>query len=124
MATITDRPAANLNESSRKVHDPLGRLRGYIRTYVITESLASLLLCLAVCFWAGMLLDYGSFLLGVDWVRDLPRWLRAFLLVAGLCGVAYAAELHKSLKRHPQRGTGVPAGRKLDGFALAQTGLL
>ena len=49
---VTEKPRTlNLVESNRRVADPLRRLRGYIRRYVITESLLVLITCLAACFW-------------------------------------------------------------------------
>jgi hypothetical protein len=100
MATVTERPRTpNLVESHRKVRDPLHHLRGLIRRYVITEALTTLLICLAVCFWLGLLLDYGFFkLFGIDWVQDLPRWFRALLLGGGLLVICFVVELRKAMK--------------------------
>src|SRR5262249_29570395 len=100
MATISERPRRQvLTESSHRVQDPLRRLRGYIRSYVIGESLLVLVTLLAVCFWVGTLLDYGMFrLFGIDFVNDLPRWFRALLLGLGLLAVFFFAEGIKALR--------------------------
>src|SRR5262245_28507259 len=102
MATVTQprQVVANLSDSSRKVRDPLQRLRGYIRGYVLGEALTVLLICLAAWFWIGLALDYGFFkLFGIDWTRDLPRWFRAILLGSGLLATCFVVELRKVLKR-------------------------
>jgi hypothetical protein len=63
------------------VRDPLGRLRRYIRGYVLLEGLAVLVIYLALWFWVGLLVDYGVFrAFTVDWVQELPRGFRAALL--------------------------------------------
>ncbi len=82
MATVTTstRPRS-LADSSQRVRHPLERLRGYIRFYVLAESLAVIALYLAIFFWVSLILDYGAFkLLSVDWVQSLPRWARALVL--------------------------------------------
>jgi hypothetical protein len=99
MATITEKPAPQLSASSAKVRDPLQKLRFYIRAYATSEVLATLLMCLAVFFWISLLLDYGSFLLGLDWVRDTPRGFRAALLGLGLLLVFFIVEIRKMIKR-------------------------
>src|ERR1700730_12740446 len=92
MATVT-KPQRILNrdESQRRGGPPLQRLRGDIRLYVSSEGLAVLLLYLALWFWIGMLLDYGTFkLFGFDQVRVLPHGLRVVVLcglTAGLLAV-------------------------------------
>lgn len=92
MATITKPPQGwNREESDRRVRHPLERLRGYIRFYTSAEGVAVLALYVALWFWIGLLLDYGSFkLLGWDWVQRLPHTFRAVVLgvlVAGLLAV-------------------------------------
>ena len=68
---------------------PLRKLRGTIRTYVTLEGLATVGLFLAVWFWFGLLLDYGSFkTFAFDWVQVAPFGLRA-----GILGVILAALL-------------------------------
>lgn len=62
---------------AERIRHPLDRLRRAIRTYVGIESLALLVLFLSGCFWLGMGFDYGVFkAFGVDWVQELPVWLR------------------------------------------------
>jgi hypothetical protein len=69
-------------ESRRQVTHPLQRLRGYIRLYVGLEGLAVALLYLGLWFWIGLLVDYGFFrAFTIDWVQELPRWVRVVLLV-------------------------------------------
>ncbi|HEV8062955.1 MAG TPA: hypothetical protein VGP68_23950 [Gemmataceae bacterium] len=62
---------------AESIRHPLDRLRRAIRTYVGIESLALLVLFLSGCFWLGLAFDYGLFkAFGVDWVQELPVWLR------------------------------------------------
>src|SRR5262245_606624 len=105
MATVTERTRhTSLAEADRKVHDPLQRLRSYIRRYVITEAITSLFIWLALCVWVSLLFDWGSFkLLGIDWAQvDPHRWFRALLLGGGLILVAFLVEWRKVLKVHTQ----------------------
>jgi hypothetical protein len=90
MATITPRrPARNLIESQRRVHSPLERIRGTIRTYVGLEGAALLLTLVALWFWISFVLDFGPFrLLDWDWVQEVSRPVRALSLGwLFLCGV-------------------------------------
>ena len=117
MATVTERPRTqNLVESHRKVRDPLQQLRGLIRRYVVTEAVTTLLLCVAIFFWVGLLLDFASFkVLGVD----LPRWFRALLLGGGLLAICFVVELRKVLKiRTALTAADVPGGSGLFGKIL------
>src|ERR1700757_4919656 len=73
MATVTtrpfDRPALD-----RRVRHPLQALRGYIRTYVLLEGAAVAVIYLALWFWIGLLLDYGTFwLFAFDWIQELNQ---------------------------------------------------
>ena len=73
MATVTtrpfDRPALD-----RRVRHPLQALRGYIRTYVSLEGAAVALIYMALWFWIGLLLDYGTFrLFAFDWIQELNQ---------------------------------------------------
>lgn len=126
MATVTERPRTqNLVESHRKVRDPLQHLRGLIRRYVVTEALTTLLLCVAACFWVGLLLDFASFKLGIDWVQDLPRWFRALLLGSGLLAICFVVELRKVLKiRTALTAEHVPGATGLFGKVLHDRRLL
>src|SRR5262245_58078754 len=105
MATVTDRThVPSLAEADRKVHDPLHRLRSYIRRYVITEAVTSLLIWVALCVWVSVLFDWGSFkLFGLDWAQlDPHRWFRALLLGGGLLLIAFLVEWRKVLRVHSQ----------------------
>src|SRR5690348_15205111 len=94
MATVTrpfDRPALD-----RRVRHPLQALRGYIRTYVVLEGAAVAVIYLALWFWIGLLLDYGTFrLFAFDWIQELNQNLpestattvRIVLLVALVAGL-------------------------------------
>jgi hypothetical protein len=67
----------------RRVRHPLHALRGYIRTYVTLEGAAVALIYLAVWFWVGLLLDYGTFwLFAFDWVQELNQNLPASTALA------------------------------------------
>ncbi len=101
MATITPpRRSDNLAQVHERVRSPLDRLRKYIRVYVWLEGAAVFMLFLALWFWIGLLLDYGSFKLfnGLDWVRVLPWWIRLSLLVV-LSGTAAALVAFKVVRR-------------------------
>jgi hypothetical protein len=103
MATVTPtRPTINRAEVHRRVRHPLQTLRGYIRMYVLIEGGLIALIYLALWFWIGLALDYGSFQLfgGWDWIQELQsitedsqttdmvvRGVLLGLLVAGLLAV-------------------------------------
>jgi hypothetical protein len=95
MATAaTPTRSRNLAEAHTRVRSPLARLRGYIRTYVSLEGAAVLLVYLALWFWIGLLLDYGSFkAFTVDWVQDLPWSFRCGVLVLLVSGLLAAVAL-------------------------------
>jgi hypothetical protein len=85
MATVdkTSR-VRNVAEASRRVRDPLQKLRGYIRLYVSLEAAAIAILFVAACFWISLALDYGAFkipFLSIDWVQKLHWSVRVALLV-------------------------------------------
>ena len=75
MATVIEpRKAFNAVDTGRRVRHPLDALRGHIRRYVVLEGLAVAILYLAICFWAGLALDYGLFrLFAFDWVQELQQ---------------------------------------------------
>src|SRR5215207_8798394 len=104
MATVT-RPAArrfDLQTANRQVRDPLHKLRGYIRRYVILHAVTSLVICLAAWFWISLFLDYASFqLLTFDWVQDMPRGFRAFMTGGAIFLVWFFVEIRKIIGRHP-----------------------
>ncbi len=61
-----------------RIQNPLTRLRGYIRLYVVLEALAVTGIFLGLWFWIGLIFDYGIFrLTGLDWVQELPWGVRA-----------------------------------------------
>ena len=54
MATVaTPSRVRNVAEASRRVLDPLNRLRFYIRLYVALEATGIVLLFILACFWAS-----------------------------------------------------------------------
>ncbi|HMF20471.1 MAG TPA: hypothetical protein VKE98_24895 [Gemmataceae bacterium] len=103
MATATPtRRTFNRAETDRRVRHPLQALRGYIRMYVLIEGGLIALIYLALWFWIGLALDYGSFKLfgGWDWIQELQgiteesqttdivvRGVLLGILVAGLLAV-------------------------------------
>jgi hypothetical protein len=101
MATVLqNRPQATSEGPQQRVHHPLERLRGAIRSYVVTEGALIVTIFLALWFWVGLLLDYGAFkLFTIDWVQELPRSVRWFLFdgltatLAGLMVVTMAIRL-------------------------------
>jgi hypothetical protein len=100
MATAsTPTRSRSLAEARERVHSPLARLRGYIRTYVSLEGAALLALYLALWFWIGLALDYGFFrLFTIDWVQELPWGFRCGVL-AVLAGGLLAAVALKVVTR-------------------------
>jgi hypothetical protein len=75
-------------DARQRVQHPLQRLSGYIRSYVVAEGLAVLLIYVALWFWIGLLLDFGVFkAFSLDWVQELSYGFRVFLLVALLAGL-------------------------------------
>jgi hypothetical protein len=83
------------DESQRRVKHPLQTLRKYIRVYVFLEGTAIALLFLAAWFWAGLLLDFGTFrLFAFDWLQELrdvaPDSNNAFVIRLVLLGVLLA----------------------------------
>src|SRR5262245_48824001 len=74
MATATPHRPINRDVLQRRVRHPLQSLRGYIRWYVILEGAGVALLFIALWFWIGLVLDWGSFeLFGFDWVYELGK---------------------------------------------------
>ena len=98
MATVTTPLKVNRPELQRRVRHPLRSLRGYIRWYVTLEGLGIAILYLALWFWIGMLLDWGSFeIFGFDWILELKTLaagentdhvVRVFILGALIAGLA------------------------------------
>jgi hypothetical protein len=67
---------------------PLERLRGTIRRYVGLEGAAVVGIYLALWFWLGLLFDFGVFkAFGLDWVQEMPRNVRAGILIALAVGL-------------------------------------
>ncbi|MBY0460233.1 MAG: hypothetical protein K2V38_23200, partial [Gemmataceae bacterium] len=85
-APATARPV----EPDRALTNPLDRLRGTIRRYVVLEGALSAVLFVVAWYCLGLVCDFVFFkLTGVDWVLDAPGWLRTTaLLVAVLVFVA------------------------------------
>jgi hypothetical protein len=91
MATVVpERPSIRRPDSERRVRHPLHTLRGYIRFYVTVEGALIALIYLALWFWIGLALDYGSFWLfgGFDWIQELqgiaPEGQPADMIVRGV----------------------------------------
>ena len=71
--------------ADREILNPLDRLRGTIRRFVVFDGLLAAALFVLAWFWAGLALDYGFFrLTGFDWVQDAPWVIRGFALVVSL----------------------------------------
>src|SRR5262249_39596645 len=75
-----------LSQDHGRIRSPLARLRKFIAGYVSLEGVTLLGLFLALWFWIGLLLDYGSFrLFLLDWVQwDQSRWMRGTVLVSAV----------------------------------------
>ncbi|HEX4607143.1 MAG TPA: hypothetical protein VH092_02975 [Urbifossiella sp.] len=72
-----------------EVLNPLDRLRGTIRRYVVIEGLLTAAIFAAAWFAAAVVLDFGVFKVATwDWVLDAPAGLRAASLALGLLGLA------------------------------------
>ncbi len=63
----------------------LDRLRSRIRSYVLFEGIALVVVVLGALFWGSFLVDWGYFQLSR---LELPRWFRATVLVGGICLIA------------------------------------
>ncbi|WLD12515.1 hypothetical protein [Planctellipticum variicoloris] len=63
----------------------LSRLRSRIRSYVLIEGVALLLVLAGAIFWGSFLFDWAWFQL---MKLEPPRWLRAMVLVGTVCGLA------------------------------------
>ena len=75
MATVSE-PRRELDSATtgRRVRHPLQAVRGHIRRYVALEGLAIAVIYLALCFWAGLALDFGLFhLFAFDWIQELQQ---------------------------------------------------
>jgi hypothetical protein len=69
MATVK---TSHTVSADKRVRNPLETLRAKIRFYVALEGLGVTLVYLSICFWAGLILDYGLFLLiGLDWIQAI-----------------------------------------------------
>ena len=67
------------------VYQPLDRLRGIIRTYVLIEGFLSLLLFAIAWFVLVLVFDFGVFkAFHWDWTQHASWWLRAVALAAAL----------------------------------------
>ena len=93
MATVTERGSYTRRaEADQRVTHPLAQLRSTIRLYVGLEGGAAFVLFLALWFWIGLAIDYGFFkLFTLDWVQELPRWVRLVVLCG--CGAGLLAVL-------------------------------
>jgi hypothetical protein len=119
MATVEKAPrrTRDVAEASRRVLDPLRRLRGYIRLYVTLEATAIVLLFVAASFWVSLLFDYGAFKLpfglSTDWVQELP-WVLRFLVVVGFVLCVFAIIAAKAINRLIQRFRDVALALELE----------
>ena len=59
----------------------LDRLRSRIRSYVLWEGIALVVVLLGALFWGSFIVDWGYFQLSR---LELPRWFRATVLVTGI----------------------------------------
>lgn len=116
MATVTTN---SLPEEPRQVDDrvkhPLHSLGRTIRLYVTLQGIATLILYLGLCFWIGLVLDLGAFkALGIDWVQEMPLWLRQTIraLVAIGLVILLAIALRKVLSRFRSRALALVLERR------------
>jgi hypothetical protein len=106
MATQTD-----MIDRTAQVRHPLETVRRLIRRYVILESLAIVILGVALWFWIGLLLDFGLFRAAAfDWMLELDFldpsgqgsfWVRALVAIAvlGLLGYLLVSRLALRMMR-------------------------
>lgn len=66
----------------------LERLRSRIRSYVLFEGIALVVVVLGALFWGSFLVDWGYFQVSR---LELPRWFRATVLIAGIGLIAAGA---------------------------------
>lgn len=60
------------SETPTRVRHPLDAVRSHIRRYVFLETAASVLFFLALWFWIGLFIDYGTFFAtAYDWILEL-----------------------------------------------------
>jgi hypothetical protein len=86
-------------DTDRKVLDPLQSVRKYIRSYVVFETGAIVVILLCTWFWVGLLLDYLPFaFFSFDWLQSLnqvdashnaSRWIRGIILFVVVAWVGY-----------------------------------
>src|SRR4051794_27496503 len=88
MSTTVPPPnPAQIDRAHGRIRHPLDRLRKYINAYVFVEAIGLIALVVALAFWAGFWLDYGTFKstaaagAAFDWVQ-VPGsfWMRLFIL--------------------------------------------
>lgn len=94
MATVSSSP-----QTAPRVRHPLDAVRSHIRRYVLLETAAAVLLFLAIWFWVGLFIDYGTFFAtAYDWVLELnfidvggqaSRGVRIGVLACIAIGVGY-----------------------------------
>jgi hypothetical protein len=89
MSTAEQKSAKRAGRAERdpQMYNPLDRLRGIIRRYVVIEGALTAVLFVALWFSLGLVLDYGLFKAsGWDWAHDGSWWVRALALAvaAGL----------------------------------------
>ena len=100
MAVLTQPESGfNRKDVQRRVRHPLHILSSYIRQYVTLEGAAIAVIYLALWFWIGLALDWGTFaLFGFDWIQELQsleqdqtelavRLSLLIVLIAGLLAV-------------------------------------
>ncbi len=63
----------------------LDRLRSRIRSYVLFEGIALVVVLLGALFWGSFIVDWCYFQMSR---LELPRWFRAAVLVGGICLIA------------------------------------
>ena len=68
-----------------RVYNPLDRLSGTIRRYVVVEGLLLIAIFLATWFALALVLDYGVFkVFSFDWVQEGARGFRVAALIAAV----------------------------------------
>src|SRR5437660_11788904 len=132
MATVTQVPAFNHEETQRRVKHPLQLVRSYIRRYIVLEGVALTLLCASAVFWVGLALDYGLFqleipavnLFGIDWLLEFNeidtsgfsglgcRIVILTIIVVGLAALGFTKVVLRWLREFNDRAIALVLERK------------
>ena len=102
---------------SPAIRSALSELRWRIRAYVLADGLALAAIWIGLTFWLGLALDYLPVL---TWASEIPRGVRAVLLIASagvLAWILFHYVLRRLLVRLRDRSMALLVERKFKGFS-------